>query len=40
MILIQAYTLAKQGYDLIYQTRDRKNGYAKLTEAINVWKKR
>jgi hypothetical protein len=37
--LTNAYTLAKQGYDLIYQTRDRKNGYAKLTEAVNVWKK-
>jgi hypothetical protein len=37
--LTQAYTLAKQGYDLIYQTRDRKNGHAKLTEAINIWKK-
>lgn len=37
--LTNAYTLAKQGYDLIYQTRDRKNGHAKLTEAINVWKK-
>jgi len=37
--LTNAYTLAKQGYDLIYQTRDRKNGQAKLTEAINVWKK-
>lgn len=37
--LTQAYTTAKQGYDLIYQTRDRKNGSAKLTEAINIWKK-
>lgn len=37
--LTQAYTTAKQGYDLIYQTRDRKNGHAKLTEAINIWKK-
>lgn len=37
--LTQAYTFAKQGYDLIYQTRDRKNGFAKLTEAINIWKK-
>jgi hypothetical protein len=36
--LTNAYTLAKQGYDLIYQTRDRKNGHAKLQEAINVWK--
>jgi len=37
--LTQAFTTAKQGYDLIYQTRDRKNGQAKLTEAINIWKK-
>lgn len=37
--LTQAYTTAKQGYDLIYQTRDRKNGYAKLNEAISIWKK-
>ena len=36
--LTKAYTLAKQGYDLIYQTRDRKNGHAKLQEAINIWK--
>ena len=37
--LTQAYTTAKQGYDLIYQTRDRKNGHAKLNEAITAWKK-
>jgi len=37
--LTTAYTAAKQGYDLIYQTRDRKNGYAKLNEAIGIWKK-
>lgn len=36
--LTQAYTTAKQGYELIYQTRDRKNGYAKLNEAIGMWK--
>lgn len=37
--ITQAYTLAKQGYELIYQTRDRKNAVPKLTEAINIWKK-
>lgn len=36
--LTKAYTIAKQGYDLVYQTRDRKNAHAKLTEAINIWK--
>ncbi|MBK9190497.1 MAG: tetratricopeptide repeat protein [Crocinitomicaceae bacterium] len=37
--LTTAYTTAKQGYDLIYQTRDRKNAHAKLTEAIAMWNK-
>lgn len=37
--LTTAYTTAKQGYDLIYQTRDRKNAHAKLNEAIGIWKK-
>lgn len=37
--LTTAYTAAKQGYDLIYQSRDRKNAFAKLNEAIEIWKK-
>ncbi|MBK7129960.1 MAG: tetratricopeptide repeat protein [Crocinitomicaceae bacterium] len=36
--LTNGYTIAKQGYDLIYQTRDRKNAHGKLNEAIGIWK--
>ena len=36
--LVNAYTVASQGYKSINQSRDRSNAKGKLNEAINIWK--